>query len=138
MPVVDTEVLFALNPNDPKHAKALKLLKSAKNLRCTDVAVLEFQLVLRGRGRQSTEVRDGILALSKALSEHGVEERKTLDTIMLALQGEIETKHELSYFDSLIAASALSVDAQIISDDAAFDRVPGLKRIGVSSAGPRT
>lgn len=46
------------------------------------------------------------------------------DTELLFIrQAEIEEKKGLSYFDSLIAASALAVDgAIIVSDDSAFDR----------------
>ena len=46
------------------------------------------------------------------------------DTELLFIrQAEIEEKKGLSYFYSLIAASALAVDgAIIVSDDSAFDR----------------
>jgi predicted nucleic acid-binding protein len=129
MPVIDTEVLFALNPKDPKHFRAIRLLKSEVDLRVSDSAVIEFQLVLRGRGRNPVETREAILAVSKVLLEHRVHEVKTLDTATLALQCAIESRLGLSYFDSLIAASALVVDSRIVSDDTAFDRVPGLNRI---------
>jgi len=38
----------------------------------------------------------------------------------------------LSYFDSLIAASALALDDQVVSVGDSFDRVPGLRRIPLS------
>jgi len=65
-----------------------------------------FQLLFRARGRSSSQVR------------------RTL----LAHQCELREKCGLSYFDSLIAASALSFDCQLISDEA-FDKILGLKRI---------
>lgn len=91
--------------------------------------MLEFLLVLRGRGRRPREVRDAVLALKKVLLDCAVTEVRTLDAFLLVLQCEIELKYGLSFFDSLIAASALAVDGKIISDDTAFDRVSGLGRI---------
>ena len=128
VPVIDTEVLFAFSPTDSKHSHAVRLLDSRNNLMATDTVLLEFQLVLRGRGKSSRETREAMLALDKILLDHGVKQVKTINASLLALQSEIEFKSELSYFDSLIAASALSVDGIITSDDRAFDRVSGLKR----------
>ncbi|RJS86589.1 type II toxin-antitoxin system VapC family toxin [Methanophagales archaeon] len=53
----------------------------------------------------------------------------TTETTLFIRQTEIEEKYGLSYFDSLIAASAFKVDSAVVSDDSAFDRVQGLKRI---------
>lgn len=47
MPVVDTEVIFALNPRGPKHNFTINLLKTSKNLFVPDTALLEFEIVLR-------------------------------------------------------------------------------------------
>ncbi|MEM2849950.1 MAG: PIN domain-containing protein [Candidatus Bathyarchaeia archaeon] len=74
-----------------------------------------------------------VLALHEALTRSGVKEVKTLSLSLLVLQSELEDRYGLSYFDSLIAASALTLDRQVISDDEAFDRVPNLKRIPLSS-----
>src|SRR5574337_906208 len=101
MPVVDTEVLFALSPNDPKHSQALRILNSRADLDVADAGLMEFQIVLRGRGRNLMETRQALLALNRLLQEHHVEEVKTIDTATLSLQCEIEFKHRLSYFDSL-------------------------------------
>jgi len=71
------------------------------------------------------------MALRQILSQHKIKEASTLN-INLIIQCELEKKYGLSYFDSLIAASALALDKQIISDDQAFDRIPYLKRISLS------
>lgn len=131
MPVVDTEVLFAFNPDDPKHSRAMRLLRGRGEMAAPDVAVLEFQLVLRGRGRRSAEVKTAMLALHEALARCGVKEMKTLSSSSLALQCELEEKYGLSYFDSLVAAAALALDRKVISSDEAFDNVPGLERISL-------
>ena len=132
MPVVDTEVVFALNPRDPKHQKALKLLEAGRGLVVPDTVMFEFQAVLRARGRSPSEVKIALLAVSEALTRHGVVEVKTVSTSLLAIQCELEEAYGLSYFDSLVAASSLAVDCRIVSDDEAFDRVLELNRIPLS------
>lgn len=133
MPVADTELLFALNPRDHRHKHAIRLLKELSGLMVPDTALLEFQAVLRARGRNLSQLKMAVLALHEALTRSDVKEVKTLSLSLLALQSELEDRYGLSYFDSLIAASALTLDRQVISDDEAFDRVPNLKRIPLSS-----
>jgi len=70
--------------------------------------------------------------LHEALKRNRVAEGKSIDTRLLALQSELEEEHRLSYFDSLIAASALALDGQVVSNDDSFDRVPELRRIAFS------
>ncbi|MBS7611632.1 PIN domain-containing protein [Candidatus Bathyarchaeota archaeon] len=133
MPIADTEFLFALNPKDRRHDYAIRLLKELNGLMVPDTAVLEFQAVLRARGRSPSQVRMALLALHDILMQNGVKEVKTLSLSLLAFQSELEDRYGLSYFDSLIAASALTLDRQVVSDDEAFDRVSNLKRIPLSS-----
>jgi predicted nucleic acid-binding protein len=61
-----------------------------------------------------------------------VKEVKTVSTSLLALQSEIEAGYGLSYFDSLIAASALTLDHRVVSDDEAFDRIPDFERVPIT------
>ena len=135
MPVADTELLFAMNPRDRKHKDAINLLKEVNGLVVPDTAILEFQIVLRARGRSPSQVRIALLALHEALTQNDVKEVKTLSVSLLAFQSELEEKYRLSYFDSLIAASALTLDRQIVSDDEAFDRIPNIKRVPIKSSG---
>lgn len=128
MPVVDTEFLFALNPKDHKHQHAMKMLDSASDLMMPDSAAIEYQAVLRSRGRSPAQTKLALLALHEALTRKKVKEAKTISTSLLAYQAELEEKYGLSFFDSLIAASALALDRKVVSDDQAFDRVPDLKR----------
>ncbi len=86
----------------------------------------------RARGRSPLEVKVALLAVNEALARHGVREVKTVSSSLLAFQSELEERYGLSYFDSLIASSALTLDCQVVSDDDAFDRVPSLKRIPLS------
>jgi len=127
LPIVDTEFLFALAPLDRKHERAMESL-SIRNLRVPDTALFEFQIVLRARGRKADEVAKAIVAIREILGRTA-REVQTISTDLFLKQAEIEIKYELSYFDSLIAASALLTDAMIVSDDRDYDRVPGLNRI---------
>lgn len=132
MPVADTELLFALSAGDPKHHIVLKLVEAVKNIKAPDASILEFQTVLKGRGRAVLQVRRAMLALGKARADNSIIEVKTIDTNLLILQADIEQKYHLSYFDSLIAAIALTLDDEIISDDLDFDGVPDLRRRPIS------
>ena len=52
---------------------------------------------------------------------------------MLINHLELMADYGLSYFDSLIASATLLVDGIVVSDDPAFDKVEGLKRIPIST-----
>ena len=127
MPVADTELLFALNPQDKKHGEAMKSLP-LKGLKIPDTAIFEFQIVLRARGRNTKEIALAMTAIKQIFESRKLKEVCTMNCNLFVRQAEIEEKQGLSYFDSLIAASALAVDGAIVSDDPAFDRVQGLKR----------
>lgn len=129
MPVADTEVLFTLRSGDPRHQKVARLLGSRADIVVPDVALLEFQIVLRARGRKPAELKTAMLALREILSRHNVKEVKTISSSSLALRCELEEKYGLSYFDSLVAVAALTVDRKVVSSDKAFDAVPGLERV---------
>ncbi len=131
MPVLDTQVLFALNPRDPKHSAALKVLRSEQELVVTDTSILEFELVLKARGRKDQEIKESLLALSEFFSSTDIKEEKTIDLDLLVLSSEIQSKNGLSFLDSLIAASALSLDSAVVGDDKAFDQVSELKRVPI-------
>lgn len=93
-----------------------------------DSAILEFEVVLRSLNRTAGEIRPALLALRKALQQNNVTEMKTLGTNTLSMQCEIEETYGLTYFDSLVAASAMTMDGVIVSNDEDFEKVPNLKR----------
>ena len=54
MPVADTELLFLLNLRDPRHDHALRIIEELKGrLYVPDTALLEFEVILRSKGRSS-------------------------------------------------------------------------------------
>jgi len=103
MPVADTELLLALNPRDKKHRKALEGKRIlTKGLKIPDTAILEFQIVLRARGRSPKEVALALTALKQILKTRRIKVVQTLNINTLIKQSELEEKYNLSYFDSLI------------------------------------
>jgi len=138
LPVLDTEALFALNPRDPRHGTVLRLLSELQNegkrMLVPDTAIFEFQIVLRSIDKKPPIIRAAVLALRRAIEINGGEEVNTMSSALLARQCEIEERYGLTYFDSLIAASTLSLNIELISDDDAFDRIPYIRRIPLSQA----
>ena len=131
MPVADTDLLFALNPRDKKHERAIKIISSVKGIRVPDTALLEFVIVLKARGRSAKEIRDALNALKDIFEMYLIRDVKTIDIELIVKQTEIEEKYGLTFFDSIIASSALKLDKTIISDDEAFDKIPELRRIPI-------
>lgn len=133
MPVLDTELIFGLNPNDKHHKTTLKILhelaKEDQEILAPDTSIFEFQSVLRGLNKKLFEVKLALASLKQVFEENGIKEVRTLGIGTILLQCEFEEKYGLSYFDSLIAASAFILDKVVVSNDRAFDKVPDLSRI---------
>jgi len=132
MPVADTDLLFALNPRDKKHKNALRVISSVRGIKVPDTALLEFVVVLKARGRSAKDIREAVNALKDIFEIYLIKEVKTIDTDLIVRQAEIEEKYGLTFFDSLIASSALKLDKTVISDDKAFDKIPELRRIPIT------
>lgn len=130
--MLDTEVLFALDPKDKHHARAAKLFTSRPELVAPDSSMLEFGMVLRTMRVRTPQIKQILLALDQELTKHGASQKRTIDALLLARQCELESTYNLTFFDSLVAASALALDRIVVSDDDSFDIVPGLERIPVS------
>jgi len=135
LPVLDTEVIFGLNPKDKNHTSTLKMLhelsKKEEQIFAPDTSIYEFQSVLRGLNKKPSEVKLALISLKQAFGDSNIEEVRTIGIGTIVLQCEFEERYGLSYFDSLIAASAFVVDKVIVSNDRAFDKVPSLRRIRI-------
>jgi len=132
LPVADTDLLFALSPRDPKHRVVLQLVRKL-DIVVPDVVVLEFALVLRNRGKSPQEIRAALQALHTIMERLHLPLLPTLSPSLLSLACELEQRYQLTFFDSLVAATALLHDNQVVSDDKAFDKVRGLTRIPLTS-----
>ncbi len=133
MPVADTELLFLLNPADPRFKAALSTLEKLKGkLYVPDTALLEFEITLKSKGRSNRKVKTALLALKEIFEIYGVIEAQTLNIQTLIRHLEIMYEHGLSFFDSLIASSTLSLDGIVVSDDKDFDKVVDIRRIPIT------
>ena len=109
-----------------------ELRKKGKEILVPDTTIFEFQIVLKSIGKEPLIIKAIILALRRAIEINGGKEISTINSDLMARQCEIEEKYGLTYFDSLIAASVLKLDYEIISDDKAFNKIPGIRRIPLS------
>ena len=135
MPVADTELLFLLNPRDPRHGHALNIIERLRNrLYVPDTALLEFEITLRSKGRSESQVIRAFMSLKKIFINYGIKEVHTLGSDIIIHHLDLMRQYGLSYFDSLIAASAMYIDGIIVSDDNVFDFIDGLKRIPIVSS----
>ncbi len=133
MPVADTELLFLLNPNDPRYKYAIKIIEEYRgNIYVPDVALFEFEIVLRSRGVSVEDIKTAFKALRKIFSTFNIKELKCIDTALIINHLDLMNEYGLSFFDSLIASAALSFDGIIVSDDSDFDRVGFLRRIPIT------
>ncbi len=132
MPVLETDFLLGLRKKDKKHRLSTPILEIAKD-RSKDVAVcgsafVELGVGLRGSlGRSEiVETLQSLYALTNSIKEVPL-------TRAVLLSGlEIEQRLEISnLFDCLHAATALSHDSMIVSDDQFYDKVPNLKRVSL-------
>lgn len=133
LPVLDTQVIFAFNPDDKHHKHSVRVLEEAKtsgNYYISEFAVLELILVLRSRGVSSKDVVDILSALEVVMKEYrlrllsGLELKDFADAMMFLSEG-------VTLFDALIAVSARKVDGKVVSDDQSFDKL-GVTRIPLS------
>ena len=134
MPVADTELLFLLNPRDPRHKFALRIIEELRGrLYVPDTAILEFEATLRSRGRDLSQIVKAFMGLKRIFIDYSIKEIHTLNSDTILLHLDLMRQYNLSYFDSLIAASAMNIDNTIVSDDKVFDYIVGLKRIPITT-----
>lgn len=134
MPLIENDTIFAyLNRLDRNHETAAKLMRKLGNgeiiVEFSSVALVEMELVYMSQGLEDRLVED--LATVAALP--GIHVLPLTPDIAVAAAYLRET-HDLSFFDSHYAATALAGDGAIISFDAAYDTVQGLTRIDPTEA----
>jgi len=131
MPVIELDMLIALvNREDDHHKIASKIFNAVsqgeiKNVAVAASALIEYELILRSRGYRDEEIAADIRAFT---SIEGMKEAPlTSEIILRAL--DLRVKYQLTYFDSLHAATATLWDGVIISVDKAYLRVRELKAV---------
>ncbi len=132
-PVVETDFLLGLRKGDEKHRWSASILELVRTKKAEDLAVcgsafVEIGIGLRGRvSRPDTiEVMRNLRALTNLIQEI------PLSGSILTSALELEERLSVSnLFDCLHAATAISHDAVIVSDDAFYEQVPGLRRLSL-------
>ena len=129
MPLIENDTIFAfLNSLDKHHDAAKTIMRRLDHgeieAELSSVALIEMELVYMSQGLEERLVGD--LAAVAAL--RGVRVLPLTPDVAVAA-AYIRGAHDLSFFDSHYAATALAGDGEIISFDEAYDGVPGLKRV---------
>ncbi len=129
MPIIELDLLIALvNREDKLHEVASKLFEAAVQgkigrMTIAASALMEYELVLRSRGYSEEDIAADIRALTNI---RNVDEAPLNSQVMIAAI-DLRKRYQLSYFDSLHAATAIQQDGTIISTDKAYMRISELK-----------
>ncbi|MDK2465101.1 MAG: PIN domain-containing protein [Candidatus Korarchaeota archaeon] len=128
MPLIELDILLAfINRSDKHHEVASRVIEASisdESYYLSSVALIEMSLIYRSRSMELELEEDLRLLLSL------FDGRTTHLTPLEAMRAVwIRRKYGLSFFDSLNAASAMSLDSTIVSFDEAYDDVEGLRRI---------
>lgn len=121
--LLDTIVLIgAINPNDALHEDASRHLNSVTRDSETFlpfISAIEFDLVMKGRRYTSKEREDALDWLSYA-----VPSSKVVCNSVLSLRKAAKLQDKgVGYFDSMIAALALAMDAVVLTKDRVISEV---------------
>lgn len=129
MPIVENDVIFAyLNSNDKNHQIAKRIFDAIRNAKLhvslSSISLVEMELIYRSERREDILLEHlSALASLPNVSYMPFTPEEALTSVYL------RKEMGLSFFDSHYAASALNLDGEIVSFDAHYDNVEGLKRI---------
>ncbi|MEM3087137.1 MAG: type II toxin-antitoxin system VapC family toxin [Halobacteria archaeon] len=129
MPALDIDVLYAhLKPSDWLKSAAGGVVSRVENgemaAYTSAISVVELELV----SRRDFDRRFSQQVLGRLRAIRGLELRDLTEAV-LETAASVRSRADLGIFDAIHAATALKGDRAIVSTDAAFDRVVGLKRV---------
>ena len=128
MPLLETDLIFAyLNTQDNHHqtAKTLfKEIKKGKHVNISPITLIELELLYK-TNKIEHHLTPHITALTTL--PNTTYTPLTPETILTAIT--LRQEHNLTFFDSHYAATALQTDQQIISTDQNYSNIPGLTHI---------
>ena len=120
--LVETDFLFALNPNDPSHEEALGLLKDSLSgiVRpyISPVSTVEASLVMKAAGLSNKDISRALKAMEDAIREYTSPLYPELTLTHLAVAAELRDAYGLTFFDSIHVSVALSKRLTYVSNDA--------------------
>jgi len=131
LPVLETDFLLGLRKGDKKHESCMAILELARARRVKKLAVCGSAFVEIGVGLRGSLTKADIVEVLRnlrALTTPMVEIH--LSSLLLMSGLELEQRLSISnLFDCLHAATALSHDAVMVSDDPFYEEVPNLTRL---------
>lgn len=136
MPIIELDLLIALvNSEDRLHEAASRLFEAAsrgriRRLAIATSALIEYELVLRSRGYGEEDIAADMRAFTKIrnVDEAPLNSEVILEAISL------RRRYQLTYFDSLHAATTILHDGAIVSTDKAYIGIRELKAIDPEDA----
>jgi predicted nucleic acid-binding protein len=127
--IIELDSLIAyVNRRDKYHRVISKLFDRVaagelKNVKVATSAYLEYSLLLKSRGYSEDDIRKDLLLFKDFPNLD--EAPLTLEVLIKA--SELREMYDISFFDSLHAATALLFDGVIASMDKAYTSIKGLK-----------
>jgi predicted nucleic acid-binding protein len=126
MVIVDTEFLFALNENAPKHSKiSIILEKKRKNIKIPSIAIFEYILVLLSKNISNETIVESLSVLNDIFKEYELNILE-LDLNQLIEGLKLRGAYKYGLFDCLIAGTALASKELLIGDDKIFGSIKEL------------
>jgi len=131
MPILELDLLIAfVNKADKHHNVADRVFRrignnKLKNIYVAVSALLEYELVHKSKGYEEDEIKEDLNLFGRYPNLR----EAPITTYILVRAVELRRTYNLTYFDSLHAATAISIDGKIISTDVVYDEIPELKRI---------
>jgi len=131
MPVLETDFLLGLRKGDKKHQLSVEIIELAKARRAKKLAICGSAFVEIGVGLRGTMSKTDIIEVLRNLRALTITIAEIPMNSLLLMSGlELEQRLSVSnLFDCLHAATALSHDAVMVSDDPFYEKVSGLMRL---------
>ena len=126
--IIETDVIYAVMKREDSLKRLARLvLTRSKKLLCSSASLVEILSVLKALGRfESLASKIGLLGSFSNI------EFVPVTPEIAEKAADIHMKRKLTFFDSFYAATAMVLDATLVSSDTAFEKVPGLKYMSVN------
>ena len=130
IPLVETDLLFAfLNQDDSYHETAKNLfnkIREGYNVQISTLSLVELELLYK-----TNQIEDMLLHHLAILTTLPNLEYLALTSEVVLTATALRQDHNISFFDSHYAATAIKNDRKMISTDQVYKRIPGIIVIDV-------
>lgn len=121
--IIETDIIYAvMKRDDPLKSRARLILRRSRRLYCSSASLVEVLSVLKALGKfEAVAPKVGVLG-----NLPNIEFLPVTPEVADKAAG-IHMRGLLTFFDSVYAATALVLDATLVSSDTAFEGLSGLK-----------